>query len=376
MPDEEMGAAERKLKVLVDTSHGEEHVLHDKLIDILTELCQVTTLKKKPLDLKTLNENDVFMLISPSKSWDESEIETVRRYVESDGGILVAITRDGRKPERLNKLLEPYRLSVIPGTVGEEYLHRYSIQGSQLLEGIKSLAAGRAWGYGSGRIAASDEAEVVMQFKDATLAAKRSLGKGTAYLFSCLPIFGNKQLDQIDADNRRFLNNLVESLATPEMTGTLQFITSDKALAAREIVGRIEVGGSTFLFFTADRVIVAKLRGTSSLAMLGGAALGGVFGAGITDAIARKRQRARLRSLSPDEILRENKENFAIPYERIVRFELCRGGKRWTFRGLRINTASTKYEFPSSAGDEFEKHIDSFADLLLPLLSDKLSIED
>ena len=110
MSDEQTGTADQKLRLLLDKLHGEEHDDYDKLIQFLTERCQVAVLNKKPLDLKLLTETDVFMLISPNKSWEESEVEAVRRYVESHGGILVAMTLDGRKPERLSKLLEPFGL--------------------------------------------------------------------------------------------------------------------------------------------------------------------------------------------------------------------------------------------------------------------------
>lgn len=230
--DEQTGITEQKLRLLLDKLHGEEHDTYDKLIKFLSERCQVALLKK-PLDLKLLTENDVFMLISPSKSWEESEVEAVRTYVESHGGILLALTLDGRKPEHLNELLKPYGLSVIRGTVGEKYLDRDSAEGSQLLEGVESLALGTVWLYESARIAASNEAEVVLQYKDAILGAKRPLGKGIAYLFSCLPAFGNKQLDRID--NRIFLDNILKCLATPAMTGTLEAIAKDEALAAQAV---------------------------------------------------------------------------------------------------------------------------------------------
>lgn len=373
MSDEEMERAEGRLKLLLDKLHGEEHEIYDKFIKVLSGRSQASVLKKRPLDLNILTENDVFLLISPGKSWEESEIETVRRYVESESGILVAMTLDGRKPERLNKLLEPFGLSVIPGKVGEKYLERDSLQCSQLLEGVKSLALGTVNWWESTRIATSDEAEVVLQLKDAILGAKRSFGKGTVYLFSCLPLFGNKQLDQ--ADNRRFLDNLLESMATPAMTETLQSIASDRALPGEKIVGASYADESTLLFFTPRRVIVAKVTGASFLGKMVGGGLGGIFGMGIAEQFAKAGKRERLMGLSPDKILRENDRNFAIPYEKIDKLELCRGAKSPAFRGIRINTESTKYEFQYSS-EAFPDDVESLADLLRPFLSDRLSIED
>jgi len=96
---------------------------------------------------------------------------------------------------------------------------------------------------------------------------------------------------------------------------------------------------------------------------------------GIADQMAEAGRRERLGGLSPDKILGENKKNFVIPYEKIDKLELYRGGKLLTFRGIRINTVSTKYEFQASS-EGFRGDVDSLADLLRPLLFDKLSIED
>ena len=215
---EHVGGPERKLRLLLDKSHGEEHDPYYEIVVLLSARCEVTILKKKPLDPDILRKNDAFVLISPSKSWEESDIETVRRYVEHEGGILLVLTLDGREPERLNKLLEPAGLSLIPGKIEDKYLDAESLQRSRLLEGVKSLALGDVWGSKSTRIAASNEAELVLRLKDATIGAKRNLGKGAVYLFSCLPVLGNKQLKQ--PDNSRFLDNLLKSLATPQATLT------------------------------------------------------------------------------------------------------------------------------------------------------------
>lgn len=378
--DEQVGAAEQKLRLLLDKLHGEDTDIHDKLIEFLSERCKVTVLKKKllekkkPLDLNLLIENDVFMLISPNKTWDKSDIETVRRYVETYSGILVAVTLDGRKPEHLNKLLEPYGFSVIRGTVGEKHLDRDSLEGSQLLlETIETLALGTVCLYESTRIAESNEAEVLLQYKDAILGAKRSLGKGTAYLFSCLPIFGNKQLD--NADNKMFLNNLLKCLVTPAMTATLDVILKDealaeqaiatyKALAAQEIVGFICTRRSEDLFFTSDRVIVAK---KGSIAKF----FGWGFVGSIADEIYKGSKAKKLSELSPDKILRDNKRNFIIHYDEISKIDM-----RKNLLGvveITINTSTDKYSFYWDLGTDDLKKRTSF---LVPLLADKLSIRD
>lgn len=374
--EEQAGAKGQKLRLLLDKLHGEEHDDYDKLIKFLSDHCAVTILKKKPLDLKLLTENDVFLLISPGKSWEESEVETVRTYVEGHGGILLAMTLDGRKPKRLNKLLEPYGLSVIRGTVGEKYLDRDSAEGSQLLEGVESLALGTVWLYESARIAASNEAEVVLQYKDAILGAKQSLRKGTAYLFSCLPAFGNKQLNQVD--NRRFLNNLLKCLATPAMTVTLetiardealaaQAIATDKALAAEKFVGFIITGHSEDLFFTSDRVIVVK---KGSIAKF----FGWGFLGHAADLMYKGVKAAKLSELSPDKVLRDNKDNFAISYDEISKIDIRKFRFPFGAWKITIETGTDKHAFDwdLGVGRDVRKH----TSFLAPLLSDKLSFSD
>jgi len=386
MSDEQMETAGGKLRLLLDKLHGEEHDDYSKLIRFLSERCQVTVLKKKPLDLKMLTESDVFMLISPAKSWEVFEVETVQTYVENHGGVLVAMTLDGRKPDRLNKLLEPYELLVIPGTLGEKYLDRGNLEDSELLEGVESLASGTVWLYESTKISASKEAEVVLQYKDTILGAKRSLGKGTAYLFSCLPVFGNKQLNHVD--NRRFLGNLLKSLAAPAMRETLeaiakdealavqaitsdkalaaQAITSDKALATQEIVGFIITGKSEDLFFTSDSVIVAKIGNIPKFFR------GGLLGTA-AEVIYKSRQIKKLSELPLDRILRSDKHNFAIRYDEISKFEIRKSFPIGS-QEITISTSTNKYVFRWDLGvfRDVKKH----TSFLVPLLSDKLHIED
>lgn len=371
--DEHAGAAEQKLRLLLDKLHGEEHGIYDKLIEFLSERCEVTVLKKKPLDLKLLTEHDVFMLIFPNKSWEKSEIETVRRYVESHGGILVVTTSYLRKPKHLNKLLEPYGLSVNDTMIDEKYLAKNSLEASPLLAGVDSLALS-SWGAMSTKVAASNEAEVMLQYKDAILGAKRSLGKGAAYLF-CLSAFGDKQLDQVD--NRIFLDNLLKSLSTPAMTATLQAIAKDEALtaqatamdealAAQEIVGFIVTGHSEDLFFTSDRVIVAK---KGSVAKFFGWGLLGRM----ADAAYKGYKAVKLSELPPDKVLRANKHNFAISYDEISKIEIRKTFPvgAWT---ITVETSTDKHAFDWALG--LGRDVRKHTSFLVPLLSDKLSIRD
>ncbi|HEY55217.1 MAG TPA: hypothetical protein G4N91_02920 [Dehalococcoidia bacterium] len=384
------GRRGQKLRLLLDKLHGEDHEFYGKLIQLLTERCQVTILEKKPLNLELLTENDALLLIAPNKSWEEAEVESVRRYVESHGGILVALTIEGRKPERLNQLLEPFGLSLIKDRVSGKDFYKGSLGDSPLLEGVPSLAAGLVWGYASIQIATSNQAEVLLQHKDAILGLKRPLGKGAAYLFSCLPVFGKKQLDQ--AGNRIFLDNLLKSLATPAMTATLEAIAkdealaalaiakdearaeataSDKALATQKIVGFILTGYSRDLFFTSDTMIVAK---KSSMPMFTGWALGGYIGGFIADSAYKGLKGIKLSELSPDKILRDNKRNFAIRYDEIDKIEIRRKAFPFGLVQITINTSTDKHVFDWGLGlaRDLKKH----TSFLVPLLSDKLSIAD
>lgn len=222
---------DQEVKLLLDKLHGEDYLSYENLIKHISQFFKVTVLKKNPLDLQQLNQNDIFMALAPNKAWGESGIETVRKYVES-GGIFVVLTIDGRKPEHLNHLLEPYGLSIIRGGVYETCLTRSQLEDSQLLEAIESLDMIPVWGFRSTSIVACNEAKVLLQYKDTILAAKRSLGDGTVYLFSCLPLFGNKQLAHLD--NRKFLNNLMKSLPKTAPTALLAAITQDEVLSEQE----------------------------------------------------------------------------------------------------------------------------------------------
>jgi hypothetical protein len=223
---DEAPAARGRPRLLLDCLHGEDNDVYDKLVRLLSERCQVASLKKQALAVEALVENDVFALISPSKPWERAEVETVRSYVEDHGGILLAMTLEGRKPERLNELLEPYGLSVSSGTMGDKLVSGDSLRGDpSLLKGIGSLAFGDVWGYKSAMIATSGQVDVMLRSGDAVLGARRCVGKGVVYLFSCLPAFGNRQLDQ--AGNRGLLGNLLRCLGWRPSREDLEALIED-----------------------------------------------------------------------------------------------------------------------------------------------------
>jgi hypothetical protein len=364
---------ESKLSIVLDKSHGEQHSFYEKLVQFLTNRCQATILDKKPLNLKQLADNSVFMLIAPEKGWDQEDIEAVRLYVERHGGILVLMVYNGLNREHLNQLLEPFGLAVTEDKVDDKNLGREDFGDSALLEGVDSLAFGKVWMFGSTGIAAPDQAEVVLKYKDVIMAARVSLGKGTALLFSCLPVLGNKQLKQ--DGNARFFNNLLESLETlaakepvrpmSQEEAWVAGISAEELAAEQKIAGFIFTGRSEDLFFDAERVIIAK---KGSIAKF----LGWGFLASVADDIYKGYKATQLSQLPSEKILKANKKNFAIGYDRIKRFEIRK--KTFPFGAWTINieTPSDNYSYDWSfgAGRDVRKH----TDFLVPLLADKLSI--
>ena len=366
---------EPKLRIALDKSHGEEHSIYEKLVQFLSNRCQATILDKKPLNLKQLSDNSALMIISPKKSWEEAEIETVRNYVESHGGILVLMVDNGLNREYLNQLLKPFGLTVTGDKVDDKNMERESFGDSPFLKGVDKLAAGKVWTCASTGIAASDQTEVVLKYKDVIMGAKVSPAKGTVYLFSCLPVLGDSQLKQ--DGNTRFLNNLLESLETLAAKEPVRPMTKEEAQAAGisaeevpaelHIVGSIVTGHSEDLFFDSTRVIIAK-KGTIAK-FFGGGLLTGIaegFYEGIKEGIKGESQP------SSDKILQGNKNNFSLGYDRIKRLEIRKKAfpfGAWTIT-IETDRGKHSYDWSLGAGRDVKKH----TDFLVPLLGDKLSI--
>jgi len=232
-----LASARQKLPIILDELHDELVTLYNKLFEIMSERCNITVLKKKPLYLNLLSENDVFMIISSMKKWKEEEIEVVRQYVESDGGTLVAMA-DNVSILYLNQLFSTFGLTFTKNEVKDKHFDRENLGDSTLLAGVDSLASGKGWFTDIFGIAASARVEVVLKYKDVILGVKRSLGKGTAYFFSCSPVFGNKQLDQ--AGNRRFLENLLTSLGAPTISELREAFIKGEFLAAQQLKIKME----------------------------------------------------------------------------------------------------------------------------------------
>jgi hypothetical protein len=128
-----------------------------------------------------------------------------------------------------------------------------------------------------------------------------------------------------------------------------------------EVLITIETGGNEALFFTSNRVVVARLVGTATSWGLA-AALGGIFGT-IAESKMRDKKLNELRKLSPESILTDNKKNFAIPYTEITEVEL---GKK-----LKITAGGWHVH---KFGLLKSKERESYANTLRPVLGDKLVV--
>lgn len=128
-----------------------------------------------------------------------------------------------------------------------------------------------------------------------------------------------------------------------------------------EILEVIETKDRKALYFTSNRVIVAKLGG-----------MGLTLAFGVLGALAESRMRAKkeeqLSKLSPQSILTADKKNFEIPYTEVSKVEMSKG-----FLGSKIRiitVGAKKHQFKLSKPKEFQ----SYVNVLQPILSDKLSV--
>jgi len=362
----------QKLKILLDKLHGESFLSYPELIEFLSERCEVSILKKMPLDLNQLTGNEIFMLICPKKSWKDIEINTVEEYVKSYGGNLVVITETGRKPKYLNELLKSFELEITNDLVKENFLQKEDLKESPLVKGVEKISL--SWVYMATELSVSPEAEILLKYKDYVLGAKRTFGKGATYLFSCANAFGKKPLKEID--NRTFLNNILKSFVTPEMKDTLKIIKRDEdltkekvlereeALPKEKILGYICTGKSRDLFFTPNRVIVAK---KGSIAKFFGWGFVGL----IADDIHKQLKAEKLGKLSPNKILNENKRNFSISYDEIRKFDIQ--GKLSGVIEITIDTNTEDYVYYWDP--RLYRDLKKETSFLVPLLGDKFSID-
>ena len=125
------------------------------------------------------------------------------------------------------------------------------------------------------------------------------------------------------------------------------------------------------LFLTPDRVIVARTSGG-----IGGMLFGAVGGAieGVISAYREKKKEKGYLELPLEDVLKADKNNFAIPKSEITKVELKKFG-----RGAKINIITSKKKHKwYAAGLIPEKKgvkLEDYENILRPVFGDKLSVK-
>jgi len=120
----------------------------------------------------------------------------------------------------------------------------------------------------------------------------------------------------------------------------------------------------TALFFTSNRVIVARTGGTA--ARIASYAFG--WGGQAAEEHAEDKKTEELSKLPPEDILADNKRSFAIPYTDIIQVELFK--RVFSGRQIRITAGTTKYQFRLAK----PKELANYVNILRPVLTDKLVV--
>ena len=143
---------------------------------------------------------------------------------------------------------------------------------------------------------------------------------------------------------------------------------SEVVLGEFPVSARLAMGSDRLrLFFTRTRIIAAheSKSGAGTVAATGflgamGSAFAGIFGRG-----KRSVGSGELETLVPSEILRRNRDNFAIAADEVVSAELVEEELQTV---IRILTGDEKMEFRTG------KHFDDVASLMGDLLGEKLTV--
>ena len=123
------------------------------------------------------------------------------------------------------------------------------------------------------------------------------------------------------------------------------------------------------LVFTSERILVAKITGTLGVALSG---LSGVVGELERMALNRKvkEKSEKFTSVSVEDILKADKDNYAIPYSEILKVEMKKGGFLWP-PNISIQTKDKKYSFKILEKKEYDRYVD----LVRTALPDKVYIK-
>ena len=141
-----------------------------------------------------------------------------------------------------------------------------------------------------------------------------------------------------------------------------------------EILEAIETTRRKLLILTADKIIVAKPKGTvlsMAIDMIAEFLIGWVpFFGGVLDVDStsiRAEKKEKLCRLSPESILTADKKNFAIPYSDVIRLEMSKG-----FLGskVKIMIGVNKHQFKLRNTNEYYKCMSA----LKTVLEDKLTV--
>lgn len=120
----------------------------------------------------------------------------------------------------------------------------------------------------------------------------------------------------------------------------------------------------TALYFTSNRVIVAKLAGSALSTFFG---LGGM----LAEQRMAAKKKEQISKLSPESILTADKKNFAIPYTEVTQVELLKK-RRFRVPMVRVVAGAKKHQFVLGKPKELE----NYANILRPILEEKLVVSE
>ncbi len=211
--------------VLFDKSHGS--LEFPGLEDEISARHRVAVSKEKRLTEESLQASDVLLLIAPDRPWADEETSIVRERVR-DGLRLVVLTISKRKPENINKLLEPFGIAIDKDPQKNKLLEAFDIsfdkdplkidqlstadlQSDSLdLDALGTLVVGEYWGDHSATFSSPGEIEILLALEGEPrrcLVGRKAFGSGAVLVLTCLNIFGGAQLG--NDDNRRFLKQFI-----------------------------------------------------------------------------------------------------------------------------------------------------------------------
>ena len=195
--------------LLLDKSHGDQSYLFGDLVKRLFTRREVVANFGSPITREILCTGDALVLIGPDKQWHVDEVRSVSDYVEG-GGILVLITLHGGKPENINRLLEPYQISIGDIKMDHEELDKESSYSDFLgPEGAPILSVGNFFGAGFTTVSTKGDADALLSLSQPQdpIIVRKSHGRGLVLVNSCANMFGNKQLRYLG--NNEVLNWLM-----------------------------------------------------------------------------------------------------------------------------------------------------------------------